>query len=163
MIFPAHWSAAARALGIDLDDEHLIPAPTGRRYSHAIVSFRLDEHRDWASTSMWADEYPAESAEKKFGLPPGSVHGDPPWRHVSLNPVPIPSNDFRVRYPDVPIKRAHEFVLLHELGHVFHGWTEQAADDYAFARALLLPARVAAEKRALWYSKMKSPLDRFTR
>jgi hypothetical protein len=158
MIFPAHWTKAARVLEISLDRGHLAPI-AGRSYSHVIVTFSVDEHRDWASTSMMGDFYDAASAEEKWGLPRGSARGTLPWRYVALNPLPIPQNDFHVRYPDVPFKRAHEFVLLHEIGHILHGWKEQAADDYAFARSLIPPDKAAAEKRSLWYSKMKNPLD----
>jgi len=159
MTFPAYWREAAAVLEVDLDEDHLVPAPAGRKYSHVVVSFRADEHRDWASTSMMGDYADAEYYEEKRRLPRGSLTGPMPWRYVSLNPSPIPKKDFHVRYPEVPFPRAHEFVLLHELGHVLQGWKEQAADDYAFARILIPPDPEAAKRRALWYSKMRNPLD----
>jgi len=162
--FPAHWRSAAKALQIRLGGAHYIPTPGKKVYGDAVdgllITFKLDESRDWASTSLQEDVMYGWAAERALGLPAGSIPGGVLARQVSLNPVKISANDFRVRYPDVPYKQAHQFVLLHELGHCLHGWTEQAADDYAFKRILLPPSKVGSEKRALWYSTMKHPASR---
>ena len=148
--FPEHWRTAARNTGITLP-EHLLET-LSRRFSHILIEFDVREHRDWASTSLMSDFLSASPIEKKFGLPKGSV-SEVVLRYISLSPKLIPRKDFHGRYPDVPYDQAHEFVLLHELGHCVKGSKEDRADEYAFARLLLPQDHQAKAARALWYEK----------
>lgn len=155
--FPEHWRRAATAVGVTLP-EHLFESG-GQRVSHMLVQFDLGEHKDWASTHLLSDFLHQERVEDKFGLSRGTIR-NVLVRYVSLNPEKIKANDFRVRYPDVPYKLAHDFVLLHELGHCLRGSKEGDADRYAFDR-MLLPENVKAkEKRDVWYGRMKDPFEK---
>jgi len=156
--FPEHWRRAANAVGITLP-EHLFESG-GKKITHMLVQFNLQEHKDWASTHLLSDFLNVEPVEKRFGLPRGSIQSVL-VRYVSLNPEKIRANDFRVRYPDVPYKIAHDFVLLHELGHCLRGSKEGAADRYAFDRLLLPEDPKAKEKRDVWYGRMKDPFEKF--
>lgn len=150
--FRHEWRAAARVAGVKLPT-HLLELEHPKR-SHVEVNFQSEHIRDWASTSLMVDgPYYEEYIEKKYGLPAGSVR-DVLARYVTLSADDIPIADFHARYPEVPPKRRHEFVLLHELGHVVKGDREAAADEYAFARTLLVQDPEARAMRAVWYAKI---------
>lgn len=153
--FPAHWQNAAKRVGVALSGQLF----EGRgNFSHLVVEFDLGEHRDWASTALLSDFLRGEYVEDRFGLPRGTTK-NVLVMYVSLNPLEIPREHFHVRYPDVPYKQAHDFVLLHEVGHALKGNREAVADEYAFARLLMPQDPAAKAVRDSWYAKMKDPFE----
>jgi hypothetical protein len=155
MTFRREWRVAAGDVGVTLPT-YLLALDHPKR-SHVQIAFRSERMKDWASTSLMVDgPFREEYIEKQHGLPPGSVR-DVYERYVTLSVDPIPISEFHPRYPDVPSTRRYEFVLLHELGHVVKGDREAAADEYAFARMLLVESPEARAMRSLWYAKMPKP------
>jgi hypothetical protein len=162
-VFPAHWEKGARAAGMDLQG-HLERLETPRKawghpVSFVLIRFDLGEHhpRWWASTSIMSDVLEPRHLEKEFGLSTGTLGEGVLAGYISLNPDPIVASDFALRYPEVPYRRAYEFVILHEMGHVVRSWKETDADRFAFERTRIRETKAGREKRAAWYESIQHP------
>lgn len=153
---PQHWSVAAGRLGICLDPGHLLKLPNkhrvfGKDCEVAWVEFKTEDFTDntWATTSFMVDIIGAKWLESQgYKLDPktGVVA-----RYISLSVQHIDLNNFVSRYPDVPDRLRHDFVLLHELGHVVAGRKEADADEYAFKYLGLTKDEGAWERRQKYY------------
>jgi len=169
-VLPEHWLQAARRIGLRMK-----PGPRGHAtalvklespktslgqpVSHMLLTLVVEPMRNWAETSMDPSLMREEYVARDMDVPRDSLDGVM-IAQISLSPTAVPQKDFHVRYPDVKYALAHEFVLLHELGHAAKGWRESAADEYAFARLMLPQDPAAKAAREVWYEKMKPPFDR---
>jgi hypothetical protein len=168
-----HWRDAIAQLGLGrglrVDSagenfrrpEFLVKKPRTRKSSHLIIEMRVEPLRNgnWAETSLMMDgPYREDYVRARFVVPKSvKIHGNVMSRHIVLSPRPIPQSEFHTRYPDVPYKLAHTFVLAHELGHAMSGWREAAADRYAFRRLVLAQDPKAKKLRDAVYGKIKHP------
>jgi hypothetical protein len=119
----------------------------------------------WAELSLMSEgPLRQDIIRDRFAKPrPVKLEGDIWIKYASLSPRPIPHEDFAIRYPDVPFELAHQFVILHELGHAVTGWSEATADEFAFRHMKLRQDPKAKRARMEKYAQMKHPGDVFKR
>jgi hypothetical protein len=154
------WLHAARRLGVAFPEHLEVLEKPRMETTHVLIRFDEKEPRWWASTAIMSDFLHGSVIAKRLGLAPGSIGNTVLGMYISLNPAGIRRQEFLERYPDVPWKKAYDFTLAHEIGHVVAGWKEATADEYGFRRLGIGQDQTAKKMREdRWYSKMKHPMD----
>lgn len=165
-MLPLHWEKAAKRLDLHLHGKSPRRAIVemnpprkvwGEDISHVLLELRSETIKNWGETSLLTDILNPEYVTERLGLPDPKASGMF-VAYIALSSTPIPKKDFHVRYPDVAYSIAHDFVLLHEIGHALRGWKEAAADKYAFDRLLLPQNHEAKAMLELWYEKILHPM-----